>query len=61
MVAGMSMDRDNHGLRCGGLALVGDAVDGDEDVGFGEVRMVSDFHKRAKGYAWVWALAIILQ
>jgi len=55
------MDRDNHGLRCGGLALVGDAVDGDEDVGFGEVRMVSDFHKRAKGYAWVWALAIILQ
>ncbi len=31
------MDCDNDGFGGGGVALVGDAVDGNEDVGFGEV------------------------
>jgi len=39
-VSGMTrsgMDGDDDGFRGGGVAFVGDAVDGDEDVGFGEV------------------------
>ncbi len=32
-----AMDCDNDGFGGGGVALVGDAVDGNEDVGFGEV------------------------
>jgi len=31
------MDCDTDGFGGGGVAFVGDAIDGDEDVGFGEV------------------------
>jgi len=31
------VDRDDDGLGGGGVAFVGDAVNGDEDAGFGEI------------------------
>lgn len=36
-MARRGMDCDDHGFRGGGVAFVGDAVDGDEDVGFWEI------------------------
>ena len=55
----MRMDRDDDGFGGGGVAFVGDAVDGDEDVGFGEVGGDTGAWDGVGDYGELWGLSCL--